>query len=68
MKTNIVKIISFLSLAGTIIPSFLVFFGELDNQSNKLIMAISMVLWFFTAPFWINGNRNQTQQTDEPVT
>ena len=54
MKSITLKIISYLALAGTIIPSILVFFGDLDLQLNKNIMAVSMVVWFVTAPFWIN--------------
>ena len=54
MKSLILKIISYLALAGTIIPSMLVFFGEMDLQTNKNIMTISMIIWFVTVPFWIN--------------
>ena len=54
MKTILLKIISYLALAATIIPPLMVFFGELDINTNKQIMAISMVIWFATAPFWIN--------------
>ncbi|NJN25127.1 MAG: hypothetical protein HC819_03655 [Cyclobacteriaceae bacterium] len=54
MKHAILKIISYLALSGTIVPSLLVFFGDLDLQMNKNIMAFSMVIWFATAPFWIN--------------
>lgn len=54
MKTIFLKIISYLALAATIIPPLMVFFGELDINTNKQIMAISMVVWFATAPFWIN--------------
>ena len=56
MKSTILKFVSFLALAGTIIPSMLVFFGDMDLQTNKTIMAISMVVWFATVPFWINKN------------
>ena len=54
MKSIILKFISFLALAGTIIPSILVFFGDMALQTNKNIMAISMIIWFVTVPFWIN--------------
>jgi len=54
MKSITLKIISYLALAGTIIPSLLVFFGDLDLQLNKNIMVVSMLVWFVTAPFWIN--------------
>jgi hypothetical protein len=56
MKSTILKFVSFLALAGTIIPSMLVFFGDMNLQTNKTIMAISMVVWFATVPFWINKN------------
>jgi len=46
-------------LAGTIIPSLLVFFGYMDLQVNKNIMVISMVIWFLTAPFWINKKEEE---------
>jgi hypothetical protein len=54
MKTFIIKIISYLALLGTIVPSLLVFFGDMELQANKNIMAVSMVVWFVTAPLWIN--------------
>ena len=54
MKNLIIKIISYLALAGTIIPSILVFTGGMDLQTNKYIMGICMIIWFITAPFWVN--------------
>ena len=57
MKHTLLKILSYLALAGTIIPSLLVFLGEMDLSINKKIMAVSMLLWFVTAPFWINGKK-----------
>lgn len=54
MKNLIIKIISYLALAGTIIPSILVFAGNMDLQTNKNFMGICMIIWFITAPFWIN--------------
>jgi hypothetical protein len=54
MKNIIIKLISYLSLVGTIVPAILVFFNAMDLQTNKTIMAVSMVIWFATAPLWIN--------------
>lgn len=59
MKSIILKIISYLALAGTIIPSLLVFFGDMDLKVNKNIMVICMVIWFLTAPFWINKKEEE---------
>jgi hypothetical protein len=61
MRITVLKIISYLALTGTIIPALLVFFGQMDIQTNKNIMAVSMVVWFVSAPFWIN------KKTDEEV-
>lgn len=43
-----------LALAGTIVPSSVVFMGGLVIQQSKWIMAVFMVLWLLSAPFWIN--------------
>lgn len=61
MKTSILKFVSYLALAGTIIPSLLVFAGNMSIQTNKSIMAVSMIVWFVTVPFWIN---KQTGEVD----
>lgn len=57
MKGTILKIISVLALAGTLVPAILVFLGMIDLQTNKNIMALSMVAWFVTTPFWINKKK-----------
>ena len=62
MKTIILKFISYLALAGTIVPSILVFFGNMDLQTNKNIMVISMIIWFATVPFWINKKAEESSE------
>lgn len=62
MKLILLKIVSYAALAGTIIPSLLVFFGDMPIEENKTIMTISMIAWFFTAPFWIN--KKEAEPTD----
>ncbi|WP_200975596.1 hypothetical protein [Echinicola sp. 20G] len=51
---NIIKLISFLALALTIVPSFLVFSGAIDADLCKTLMFIGTVAWFITAPKWMN--------------
>ena len=51
---NILKILSFLGLATTAIPPFLLFAGTIDNETNAFLMMIGTILWFATAPFWMN--------------
>ncbi len=50
-------IISFIGLAMTIIPSFLVLIGEASTDLNKNLMIIGTVLWFGTVPFWMNKKK-----------
>ncbi|GAA4458359.1 hypothetical protein GCM10023189_30480 [Nibrella saemangeumensis] len=52
MKT-ILKPLSYIGLALTVVPAFLVFYGVLSLADHKLLMLAGMLLWFVTAPFWI---------------
>jgi hypothetical protein len=52
MKT-LLKVISYIGLALTIVPSILVFNGVITKQTHFTIMTVGMVLWFATAVFWI---------------
>lgn len=52
----IIKVISFLGLALTLIPSFLVFTGVTTLDTCKLLMFIGSVVWFISAPSWMNQN------------
>ena len=49
----ILKILSYLGLGLTIVPSVLLLAGFAFPQ-YALLATIGMVLWFATAPFWIN--------------
>lgn len=51
---NIIKIISFIGLALTIIPSFLVFAGVVTLEICKILMFIGSIIWFAFAPGWMN--------------
>lgn len=49
----ILKIISYLGLAVSVAPAFLVFGGILSKPAYLNLMVIGMVMWFGTATFWI---------------
>ncbi|MCD6596695.1 MAG: hypothetical protein J7L04_03355 [Bacteroidales bacterium] len=51
---SLLKIISLIGLLVTIIPSFLVFADVIAPDTNKLLMIAGTLLWFSTAPFWMN--------------
>ncbi|MBK7978934.1 MAG: hypothetical protein IPK06_02750 [Ignavibacteriae bacterium] len=50
----LIKILSLISLIATILPSILVFNNVISMETNKLIMTLGTLLWFSTAPFWMN--------------
>jgi len=52
MKT-ISKLISFVALAGTLIPPVLFFSGDLALPATQLWMLVAAVAWFASAPFWM---------------
>ncbi|MCJ8166549.1 hypothetical protein MKJ04_17015 [Pontibacter sp. E15-1] len=55
---TILKILSFLGLALTIVPSLLVFSGVIELSFHKTLMLAGTLLWFFTAPFWLNKTKH----------
>ncbi len=50
----LLKTISIIGLLVTIVPSFLVFADVITPDANKLLMIVGTLLWFTTAPFWMN--------------
>jgi hypothetical protein len=51
---SLVKFISYVGLALTLIPSFLVFAGNISLDSGKIFMLIGTIVWFVSAPSWMN--------------
>ncbi|MFN3999283.1 hypothetical protein [Algoriphagus sp.] len=58
MKT-LLKFGSLLGLMLTIYPPVMFYMGDVDLDRMKWSMGIGMVLWFVTAPFWINKSSAQ---------
>ena len=52
------KILSLAGLALTIAPAFLVFAGRMEWSMHANLMILGAVLWFATAPFWMEGARD----------
>lgn len=53
LSKYILQTISYLGLALSIIPAFLVFGGILSKKVYLGLMLVGMVLWFSTAVFWV---------------
>lgn len=49
----ILKILSYLGLALTLVAGLLVFAGTIDLDTMKTLLVVGMLLWFPTAVFWI---------------
>jgi hypothetical protein len=53
MRT-LARIISVLSLAGTIMPALLFFAGRIDLVQVKFWMLVWTVAWFVATPIWMD--------------
>jgi hypothetical protein len=51
----VAKILGLLALAGTILPAVLFLFNVMGEGPMKLVMLLSTVVWFVTAPIWLKG-------------
>jgi hypothetical protein len=50
----LVKLISYIGLGLALIPSFLVFTGNISLDSSKMLTFIGTIIWFVSAPSWMN--------------
>ena len=51
--TVVLKLLSFVGLALTVVPAALVFLAGLAWETHAVLMGVGTVLWFATAPFWL---------------
>jgi hypothetical protein len=47
------QIVSYLGLAATLLPPMLFFADRIDLPTTRACMLAAAVLWFITAPFWM---------------
>jgi hypothetical protein len=59
---TVLKVISFIGLGFTIVPSILVLSGDIGMDLNKSLMMAGTILWFGTVIFWMNKNKMQNQE------
>lgn len=62
--TFVLKAASFLGLALTVVPAFLVLTGSLTWRTHAVLMAVGALLWFATAPFWMVREDGKTTSAD----
>lgn len=51
--TTLLKVISGLGLALTVVPAFFVFAGTIAWETHATLMLVGTVAWFATSPFWM---------------
>ncbi len=51
---QLIKIVSILGLALTLLPSILLFQEVISANLCKQLMLLGTVMWFTTAPSWMN--------------
>ncbi len=63
--TVLLKLLSFVGLALTVGPAFLVFTGATSWETHATLMLVGTVLWFGTAPFWMETPDPTSRPPDE---
>ena len=53
MKTA-ARLISLVSLVGTILPPVLFFMGHMDLDATKVWMLVATIAWFIATPLWMD--------------
>lgn len=51
------QLLSWVSLAATIVPSLIFMAGKMDLDRVKLWMVISMIVWFVVTPLWMERKK-----------
>ncbi|HYH57407.1 MAG TPA: hypothetical protein VD772_12385 [Anseongella sp.] len=57
MMKTLLKIASFSGLMLAFLPSLLVLGGQLDMESHYRWTLAGTIVWFATAPFWIDKKK-----------
>lgn len=50
---QVLKVVSWLALALTILPSILFLGGVMDIETVKWLMLAATIVWFVVTPFWM---------------
>jgi hypothetical protein len=56
---KILKILSLIGLALTVLPAFFVLYSGMPWKTHAQLMFVGMILWFFTAPFWMKSKTSE---------
>lgn len=63
---RILQLVSWLALAGIVVPPVLFLAGRMDLDQQKLWMLIATIVWFVATPLWM-GRELQPEIETEAV-
>lgn len=55
---NFLQVISWIALAGTILPSCSFYLGMLNLDQAKTVMLLATVVWLAVTPLWMGREEN----------
>jgi hypothetical protein len=58
---QLLKWLSYIGLALTLFPSFMLFMGLIEAYTCKQLMALGTIIWFVTAPSWMNKGKESKE-------
>jgi hypothetical protein len=60
---RILQVVSWLALAGTVVPSCLFVANSWELDSVKTAMLVATVVWFMATPLWMHRKPDEAAQT-----
>jgi hypothetical protein len=60
MTRRILQVLSWVSLAGTILPSVLFLAGRLELDASKWWLLAATLAWFIATPLWMGRPKDAT--------
>lgn len=60
MPRTLLQVISWIALAGTIVPSILFLTGTISLEASKNWLLAATVLWFVATPLWMGREEATT--------
>jgi len=63
---RIFQALSWLALAGTLLPAVLFYLGKLDLDQVKLSMLVATVVWFLATSLWMGREPKDKEAVPAP--
>jgi uncharacterized membrane protein len=54
---RLLQVVSWVALAGTIVPSALYLAGRIELDESKSILLVATIAWFIATPLWMGKKK-----------